>query len=162
MCVASVTQPDTFKDPQCRFTSTNAPACHRRTEKIQKFSDPELTVCPHCGGPLERTITAAAISFKGGGWYKDGYASAKPAASSEGSGGDGSGSGSDGANASGGSATGDTGQAARSIPSRRPRAPARERSPVRARSRRTAPSRLQQARAGVSEQRQRIKPHAGR
>jgi putative FmdB family regulatory protein len=56
--------------------------CHRRTEKIQKFSDPELTVCPHCGGPLERTITAAAVSFKGGGWYKDGYASAKPAASS--------------------------------------------------------------------------------
>ncbi len=84
--------------------------CHRRTEKIQKFSDPELTLCPHCGGRLDRTITAAAISFKGGGWYKDGYASAKPAASSEGSGGDGSGSGSDGANAGGGSGTGDTGK----------------------------------------------------
>jgi putative FmdB family regulatory protein len=53
-------------------------SCHRRTEKIQKYSDADLTVCPHCGGPLERTITAAAISFKGGGWYKDGYASAKP------------------------------------------------------------------------------------
>ena len=60
-------------------------ACHRRTEKIQKYSDAELTVCPHCSGPLERTITAAAISFKGGGWYKDGYASHKPAASGEGS-----------------------------------------------------------------------------
>ena len=58
-------------------------ACHRRTEKIQKFSDPELTVCPHCGGPLERTITAAAFSFAGGGWYKDGYGSAKPAAGAE-------------------------------------------------------------------------------
>jgi putative FmdB family regulatory protein len=53
--------------------------CHRRLEKIQKFSDAELTVCPHCGGELERTITAAAFSFAGGGWYKDGYASAKPA-----------------------------------------------------------------------------------
>ncbi|MGA7156117.1 MAG: zinc ribbon domain-containing protein [Acidobacteriaceae bacterium] len=64
-------------------------SCHRRTEKIQKFSDPELTVCPHCGGPLERTITAAAVSFKGGGWYKDLYSSAKPAAASkEGGGGD--------------------------------------------------------------------------
>jgi putative FmdB family regulatory protein len=52
-------------------------ACHRRTEKIQKYSDADLTICPHCAGPLERTITAAAISFKGGGWYKDGYASAK-------------------------------------------------------------------------------------
>ena len=56
-------------------------ACHRRTEKIQKYSDADLTICPRCGGALERTITAAAISFKGGGWYKDGYASAKPAAS---------------------------------------------------------------------------------
>jgi putative FmdB family regulatory protein len=55
-------------------------ACHRRTEKIQKFSDPELTVCPHCGGPLERTITAPAFQFAGGGWYKDGYGNAKPAA----------------------------------------------------------------------------------
>jgi putative FmdB family regulatory protein len=55
-------------------------SCHRRTEKIQKFSDAELTICPYCSGPLERTITAAAFSFQGGGWYKDGYGSAKPAA----------------------------------------------------------------------------------
>jgi len=54
--------------------------CARRTEKIQKFSDPELTVCPHCGGALERTLTAAALQFKGGGWYKDLYSSAKPPA----------------------------------------------------------------------------------
>jgi putative FmdB family regulatory protein len=53
--------------------------CHRRTEKIQKFSDPELTVCPHCGGPLHRTVTAPAFQFSGGGWYKDLYSSAKPA-----------------------------------------------------------------------------------
>jgi putative FmdB family regulatory protein len=57
-------------------------ACHRRLEKIQKFSDPELTLCPHCGGKLERTITAAAFSFAGGGWYKDGYSSAKPESAS--------------------------------------------------------------------------------
>lgn len=56
--------------------------CGRRTEKIQKFSDPELTVCPHCGGSLERTLTAAAVQFKGGGWYKDLYSSAKPPAAS--------------------------------------------------------------------------------
>jgi len=56
--------------------------CHKRTEKIQKFSDPEITICPHCGGPLERTITAPAFQFAGGGWYKDGYGNAKPAAAS--------------------------------------------------------------------------------
>lgn len=57
--------------------------CGRRTEKIQKFSDEPLTVCPHCGGPIERTLTAPAVQFKGGGWYKDLYSSAKPAASSK-------------------------------------------------------------------------------
>ena len=59
-------------------------ACHKRTEKIQKFSDPEITVCPHCGGHIERVLSAPAISFKGGGWYADGYGNAKPkSASSE-------------------------------------------------------------------------------
>jgi putative FmdB family regulatory protein len=53
--------------------------CRRRTEKIQKFADAPLTVCPHCGGRIERTLTAPAAHFKGGGWYKDLYSSAKPA-----------------------------------------------------------------------------------
>lgn len=57
-------------------------ACQKLVEKIQKFSDPEITICPHCGGTLERVVSAPAIAFKGGGWYADGYASAKPAASS--------------------------------------------------------------------------------
>jgi putative FmdB family regulatory protein len=51
--------------------------CHKHTEKIQKFSDAEITVCPHCGGKLERIITAPSVQFKGGGWYADGYGSAK-------------------------------------------------------------------------------------
>jgi len=55
--------------------------CGRRTEKIQKFSDAPLTVCPHCGGRIERTLTAPAVQFKGGGWYKDLYSSAKPSSS---------------------------------------------------------------------------------
>jgi putative FmdB family regulatory protein len=54
--------------------------CKRHTEKIQKFSDPEITQCPHCGGKLERVISAPAIAFKGGGWYADGYGNAKPSA----------------------------------------------------------------------------------
>jgi len=58
--------------------------CRKHTEKIQKFSDPEITTCPHCGGALQRVISAPAISFKGGGWYADGYGNAKPALSGEG------------------------------------------------------------------------------
>jgi putative FmdB family regulatory protein len=52
--------------------------CKLHTEKIQKFSDPEITECPHCGGRLERVVSAPAIAFKGGGWYADGYGNAKP------------------------------------------------------------------------------------
>lgn len=55
-------------------------ACHKHTEKIQKFSDPEITTCPHCGLELKRVISAPAFSLKGGGWYADGYGSAKPGA----------------------------------------------------------------------------------
>ena len=55
--------------------------CKRHTEKIQKFSDAEITQCPHCGGLLKRVVSAPAIAFKGGGWYADGYGNAKPSAS---------------------------------------------------------------------------------
>ena len=58
--------------------------CKRHTEKIQKFSDPEITACPHCGGLLERVVSAPAVSFKGGGWFADGYGNAKPSASGNG------------------------------------------------------------------------------
>jgi len=64
--------------PLYEYKCTN---CHRHTEKIQKFSDPEITACPHCGGKLERVVSAPAISFKGGGWYADGYGNAKPKSS---------------------------------------------------------------------------------
>jgi putative FmdB family regulatory protein len=57
--------------------------CHKHTEKIQKFSDPEITVCPYCAGHLERVLSAPAVSFKGGGWYADGYGNAKPKTASD-------------------------------------------------------------------------------
>ena len=59
-------------------------ACHRHTEKIQKFSDPEITTCPHCGGPLKRVISAPAFALKGSGWYADGYGLHKPSAAKDG------------------------------------------------------------------------------
>jgi putative FmdB family regulatory protein len=48
--------------------------CHSLTERIQKFSDPPLTTCPHCGGELEQLISAPAVQFKGSGWYVTDYA----------------------------------------------------------------------------------------
>jgi putative FmdB family regulatory protein len=49
--------------------------CENRFERIQKFSDPLVTVCPLCGGKVERTISVPAIHFKGTGWYVTDYAS---------------------------------------------------------------------------------------
>ncbi len=55
--------------------------CKRRTEKIENVSGPYLKKCPHCGGKVERTLTAPAIQFKGSGWYVTDYAGKKSAGS---------------------------------------------------------------------------------
>lgn len=48
--------------------------CHKKTEKIENVSGPHLKKCPHCGGKVERVLTAPAIQFKGAGWYVTDYA----------------------------------------------------------------------------------------
>src|SRR5205085_161840 len=53
-------------------------ACEKEFEYQQRMSDPDKTVCEACGGALERIISRTAFTLKGGGWYKDLYASAKP------------------------------------------------------------------------------------
>ena len=55
--------------------------CNRRTEKIETVAGPHLKKCPHCGGKVERTLTAPAIQFKGAGWYVTDYAGKKNAGS---------------------------------------------------------------------------------
>ena len=50
-------------------------ACEHRFERIQKFSDPPVDVCPHCGkGPVRKLLSSPAIQFKGSGWYVTDYA----------------------------------------------------------------------------------------
>ena len=49
-------------------------ACQHRFEKIQKFSDPPIEVCPACGGTVKKLISSPAIQFKGSGWYITDYA----------------------------------------------------------------------------------------
>ena len=49
--------------------------CGNRFERIQKFSDPDPTSCPECGGKkIERVLHAPAVQFKGAGWYATDYA----------------------------------------------------------------------------------------
>lgn len=59
-------------------------SCHAVEEHIQGMSDEPITTCSSCGGVLSRSLTAASFHLKGGGWYKDGYASTgAPAKSSD-------------------------------------------------------------------------------
>ena len=58
--------------------------CGHRFEKIQKFSDKPVKKCPECGGPVEKTISAPAVQFKGSGWYVTDYAKKSHAPSSDG------------------------------------------------------------------------------
>jgi putative FmdB family regulatory protein len=51
-------------------------SCGGHEEHLQKVSDPAVEHCAKCGGPLAKQMTAAAFHLKGGGWYKDLYASA--------------------------------------------------------------------------------------
>jgi len=48
-------------------------ACEHRFEKIQKFSDPLVQVCPVCGGQVQKLLSSPAFQFKGTGWYITDY-----------------------------------------------------------------------------------------
>lgn len=51
--------------------------CKREFEYQQRMSDPPMKKCEACGGKLERLISRTSFQLKGGGWYKDLYASSK-------------------------------------------------------------------------------------
>ena len=48
--------------------------CNTVIEKRQRFSDPPLTNCEVCSGPLKKLISAPGLQFKGSGWYVTDYA----------------------------------------------------------------------------------------
>jgi putative FmdB family regulatory protein len=47
--------------------------CGEVFELIQKFSDEPLHEHPGCGGGVEKLLSAAALQFKGSGWYVNDY-----------------------------------------------------------------------------------------
>ena len=50
-------------------------SCGDHFERRQKYSDGPVTECPSCGGQVQKLISSAAFTLKGGGWYSDLYAS---------------------------------------------------------------------------------------
>ncbi len=57
--------------------------CRKTFDYMQKFSDPPKAKCEACGGKLEKQMSASGFILKGGGWYKDLYASPKPGSQTE-------------------------------------------------------------------------------
>ena len=76
-------------------------ACGNDFEYEHRMSE-KKTVCERCGGELERLISRTSFAFKGGGWYKDLYATPKPGASSDSGGSSASSSSSSGGDKGGG------------------------------------------------------------
>ena len=66
--------------------------CGKVTEAMQKFSDPPLTECEHCHGPLRKLISMSTFHLKGSGWYVTDYARKKHNANSHSSKSEGAGS----------------------------------------------------------------------
>jgi putative FmdB family regulatory protein len=50
-------------------------ACGRLVERLQKVSDPPLGACPECGAKMAKIMSRNSFQLKGGGWYRDLYAS---------------------------------------------------------------------------------------
>jgi putative FmdB family regulatory protein len=50
--------------------------CERghRFERIVKYSDPPIAVCPVCGAAVHKLMSSPAIQFKGSGFYINDYA----------------------------------------------------------------------------------------
>ena len=57
--------------------------CGKIEEAIQKFSDPPLTVCPHCSGKLNKLISQSSFHLKGTGWYVTDYSKKSSSASGD-------------------------------------------------------------------------------
>src|SRR5262245_4663969 len=58
-------------------------SCGKRFERIQRFSDPAITVCPTCGGEVRKLVSSPAIQFKGSGFYITDYAKSGKATDGE-------------------------------------------------------------------------------
>lgn len=52
-------------------------SCGKVFEVQQRMADAPLTDCPECEGSVKKVVSMSSFQLKGGGWYADGYASAR-------------------------------------------------------------------------------------
>ncbi|HHX40418.1 MAG TPA: zinc ribbon domain-containing protein [Armatimonadetes bacterium] len=58
-------------------------ACDAHFEVMQRITEPPLTQCQQCGGPIQRLISPVGIIFKGSGFHVNDYRKPEPAKTSE-------------------------------------------------------------------------------
>lgn len=45
-------------------------SCGNRFDAVQSFSEPALTECPECGGPVHKQYGSIGVTFNGSGFYR--------------------------------------------------------------------------------------------
>lgn len=45
-------------------------SCGHAFDAVQSFSDPSLSECPECGGPLRKQYGSIGVTFNGSGFYR--------------------------------------------------------------------------------------------
>lgn len=55
--------------------------CGVRFERVQRFSDDPVKICPECGGEVYRLLQPVGIIFKGSGFYVTDHRSSSSTAS---------------------------------------------------------------------------------
>ncbi|HEX5857563.1 MAG TPA: FmdB family zinc ribbon protein [Microbacterium sp.] len=93
-------------------------SCGHRFDAVQSFSEPTLTECPECGGPLRKEYGSIGVTFNGSGFYRT-----DSRAAASGKGGDAGGS-SAAASPSSSSSSGDSGSSSASSKSEAKASPA--------------------------------------
>ncbi|MDT4962593.1 MAG: hypothetical protein QOF87_2240 [Pseudonocardiales bacterium] len=56
--------------PTYQYACTD-PACAKRFELVQSFTDANASECPVCAGPVRKVFSPVGVVFKGSGFYRN-------------------------------------------------------------------------------------------
>ena len=51
--------------------------CEKEFEEFQKITDPPVSLCPFCNGPVDKLLSLSSFHLKGSGWYATDYGNRK-------------------------------------------------------------------------------------
>jgi putative FmdB family regulatory protein len=52
--------------------------CEKEFEELQGITDPPVSLCPFCNGPVTKLLSLSSFHLKGSGWYTTDYGNRKP------------------------------------------------------------------------------------